>query len=46
MDGEATAKMALRYPGLVVGIKTAHYNGNDWIAVDQAEIAGTAPICR
>ena len=42
MDGAQTAKMAQRYPGLVVGIKTAHYNGNDWIAVDQAEIAGVA----
>ncbi|MBV9548096.1 MAG: amidohydrolase/deacetylase family metallohydrolase [Alphaproteobacteria bacterium] len=40
MDGEATAAMAAKYPGVVVGIKTAHYNGNDWIAVDQAEIAG------
>jgi len=41
MDGEATAAMAAKYPGVVVGIKTAHYNGNDWIAVDQAVIAGT-----
>src|SRR6187200_1743391 len=30
MDGEATAKMALRYPGLVVGIKSAHFNGPEW----------------
>jgi dihydroorotase len=41
MDGEATAAMAAKYPNVVVGIKTAHYNGNDWIAVDQAVIAGT-----
>jgi dihydroorotase len=40
MDGEATAAMAAKHPDVVVGIKTAHYNGNDWIAVDQAEIAG------
>ena len=40
MDGEATAAMALKYPQTVVGIKTAHYEGNDWIPVDQAEIAG------
>jgi len=40
MDGVATAAMAAKYPAVVVGIKTAHYNGNDWIAVDQAEIAG------
>jgi dihydroorotase len=41
MDGEATAKMAARYPGLIVGIKTAHFNGPEWIAVEQAVIAGT-----
>src|SRR6185312_2049067 len=40
MDGVATAAMAAKHPEIVVGIKTAHYNGNDWIAVDQAEIAG------
>ncbi len=41
MDGEATAKMAARYPGLIVGIKTAHFNGPEWIPVEQAVIAGT-----
>jgi dihydroorotase len=41
MDGEATAKMALRYPGLVVGIKTAHYAGPEWKPVEQAVVAGT-----
>ncbi|HEX4636504.1 MAG TPA: amidohydrolase/deacetylase family metallohydrolase [Rhizomicrobium sp.] len=41
MDGEATAKMAQRYPGLIVGIKTAHFNGPEWIPVEQAVIAGT-----
>ncbi len=41
MDGAATAAMAQKYPGLVVGIKTAHYNGNDWHAVDQSVIAAT-----
>ena len=41
MDGVATAAMAAKHPEIVVGIKTAHYNGNDWIAVDQAVIAGT-----
>jgi dihydroorotase len=39
MDGAATALVAEKFPGTVVGIKTAHYNGNDWIAVDQAVIA-------
>lgn len=41
MDGEATAKMALKYPDVVVGIKTAHYEGPEWTPVDQAIIAGT-----
>jgi len=41
MDGEATAKMAARYPGLIVGIKTAHFEGPEWIPVEQAVIAGT-----
>jgi len=41
MDGEATAKMAARYPGLIVGVKTAHFNGPEWKPVEQAVIAGT-----
>jgi dihydroorotase len=41
MDGEATAKMALKYPGLIVGIKTAHFEGPEWTPVEQAVIAGT-----
>jgi dihydroorotase len=41
MDGEATAQMALKYPGLVVGIKTAHFAGPEWKPVEQAVIAGT-----
>ena len=41
MNGEATAKMAARYPQLIVGIKTAHFNGPEWIPVEQAVIAGT-----
>jgi dihydroorotase len=41
MDGEETAKMALRYPGVIVGIKTAHFNGPEWKPVEQAVIAGT-----
>jgi dihydroorotase len=41
MDGEATAAMALKYPQTVVGIKTAHFEGPEWIAVEQAVIAGT-----
>jgi dihydroorotase len=41
MDGELTAQMALKYPGTVVGIKTAHFAGPEWIPVEQAVIAGT-----
>jgi dihydroorotase len=41
MDGEATARMAAHYPGLIIGIKTAHFNGPEWIPVEQAVIAGT-----
>jgi dihydroorotase len=40
MDGEATAAMALKYPQTVVGIKTAHFAGPEWIPVEQAVIAG------
>src|SRR6201994_4758645 len=40
MDGEATAAMALKYPQTVVGIKTAHFEGPEWIPVEQAVIAG------
>ena len=41
MDGEETARMALKYPGVIVGIKTAHFNGPEWKPVEQAVIAGT-----
>lgn len=41
MDGEATAKMALRFPSVIVGIKTAHFEGREWLPVEQAVIAGT-----
>ena len=41
MDGEATAKMALKYPGLIVGIKSAHFTGPEWKPYEQAVKAGT-----
>src|ERR1700733_1851129 len=41
MDGVKTSEMANRYPGLIVGIKTAHFNGPEWTPVEQAVIAGT-----
>lgn len=40
MDGEATAKMAQRYPNVIVGIKAAHFAGPEWKPVEQAVIAG------
>ncbi len=41
MDGAATAAMAARYPHVIVGIKTAHFNGPEWTPVEQAVIAGS-----
>ena len=40
MDGKLTAMMALANRKIVVGIKTAHFEGHDWTAVDQAVEAG------
>ncbi len=41
MEAKPTAEMALRYPGLIVGIKTAHYAGPEWAPVERAVAAGT-----
>lgn len=41
MDAAPAAAMAARYPGLIVGIKTAHFSGPEWTPVEQAVIAGT-----
>jgi len=40
MEPERTAEEAARYPGLIVGIKIAHYKGPDWMPVDRAVDAG------
>jgi dihydroorotase len=40
MQPEPTAEMALRHEGLIVGVKTAHYEGPDWAAIDRAVEAG------
>ncbi len=40
MNPEATADMAKTYKQYVVGIKTAHYRGPDWVAVERAVEAG------
>ena len=40
MDPKATARRAGEFPQLIVGIKTAHYAGPEWIAVERALEAG------
>ena len=40
MDAAATARMAAAHKDIVVGFKTAHYNGKGWPAVDGAVKAG------
>ncbi len=40
MDAKATAAAAKKYKDFVVGIKTAHYAGPEWVAVDRAVEAG------
>jgi dihydroorotase len=41
MDAEAAAAQALKYPQVIVGIKTAHYDGPEWTPVERAVQAGT-----
>ncbi|MBI3684246.1 MAG: amidohydrolase/deacetylase family metallohydrolase [Acidobacteria bacterium] len=41
MDAEAAAKMAKAHPDVIVGFKSAHYNGPGWPSVDGAVKAGT-----
>ena len=40
MEPAPAAAMAKRYPGLIIGIKTAHYAGPEWIPVEHAVEAG------
>jgi dihydroorotase len=40
MEPGATAAMAKKHPEIVVGIKTAHFAGPEWVAVDRAVEAG------
>jgi dihydroorotase len=42
MQAGPTAEMARKYPEVVVGVKTAHFGGPGWTAVDRAVEAGTA----
>jgi dihydroorotase len=41
MQAAPAAETALRYKGLIVGIKTAHYAGPEWTPVERAVEAGT-----
>lgn len=40
MDPAAAAEMAKKYPTLIVGFKTAHFEAPEWTAVDRALEAG------
>jgi len=41
MDVKATTDMALKYKGLIVGVKSAHYSGPEWDPFTRAVEAGT-----
>ena len=45
MDPRLTAMRVNEHPGLIVGIKTAHYRGPEWDPVDRAVEAGTLRAC-
>ena len=40
MDAKLTAMRIRQHPGLIVGVKVAHYNGPDWDPVTRAVAAG------
>ena len=40
MDADGAARMAKKYPEVIVGFKTAHYDGPGWSAVDNLVKAG------
>lgn len=42
MDSAKLVEMAKKYPQIIVGIKTAHYAGPEWTAVEHAVEAGKA----
>jgi dihydroorotase len=41
MEAKPTADMAKKHPGLIVGVKTAHFSGPEWAPVERAVEAGT-----
>jgi dihydroorotase len=40
MDGKLTGEKARQFPGVIVGVKSAHFTGPKWKPYDQAVIAG------
>ena len=40
MDGKLTGDKAKLFPGLIVGVKSAHFTGPEWKPYDQAVLAG------
>ena len=40
MDGKLTGDKAKLFPGVIVGVKSAHFTGPEWKPYDQAVIAG------
>ena len=40
MQAAPTAAMALKYPGVIVGVKSAHFTGPEWTPYEQAVNAG------
>jgi dihydroorotase len=42
MEGKPVAAMALQHKGLIVGVKSAHFNGPEWKPYEQAVEAGRA----
>jgi len=41
MEVAPAAEMAKKYPGLIIGVKTAHYAGPEWTPVENAVKVGT-----
>jgi dihydroorotase len=41
MEVKPTADMALKYKGLIVGVKSAHYSGPEWAPFERAVEVGT-----
>jgi len=41
MAAQPTADMARKYPGVIIGVKTAHFSGPEWAPVERAVEAGT-----